>query len=126
MTIVTYQNILGVFWFLPLFLLVDIRPFLQARPSLNAVASLVLLALLASALAFILFAHAIKELGASRSSVFTNSIPVFTAFLAWLFLKEEVTLRMIVGIAVVITGLLISQVKSRKPHPIAPGSHQNP
>lgn len=125
MTIVTYQNIMGVFWFLPLFLLVDVRPFLQARPSFYAIASLVMLALLASALAFILFTYAIKVLGASRSSMFTNCVPVFTAFMAWLFLKEELTLRMIVGIAVVITGLLMSQVKRRKPNPI-PLSGQNP
>jgi drug/metabolite transporter (DMT)-like permease len=115
LTIVTYQNILGVFWFLPLFLLVDVQSFLQARPSLNAVASLVMLALLASALGFVLFAYGVRELGAARTSVFGNCIPVFTAVLAWLLLKEELSLRMIIGIAVVITGLLISQLR-KKPH----------
>jgi drug/metabolite transporter (DMT)-like permease len=112
-TIVTYQNILGVFWFLPLFLLVDVRSFLQARPSFNALASLVMLALLASALAFTLFAYGVRELGAARTSVFGNCIPVFTAVLSFLLLKEEITLRMILGIALVITGLLMSQLKKR-------------
>jgi drug/metabolite transporter (DMT)-like permease len=113
LTIVTYQNILGVFWFLPLFLLVDVQSFLQARPSLNAVASLVMLALLASALAFVLFAYSVRELGAARASVFGNCVPVFTAALAWLLLKEELSLRMIIGIAVVITGLLMSQIRKQ-------------
>jgi drug/metabolite transporter (DMT)-like permease len=112
LTIVTYQNILGVFWFLPLFLLVDLQPFLQARPAADAVVSLIMLALLASSVAFILFAYAIREIGASRSSVFSNCIPVFTALLAWFFLKEEITLRMIAGILVVITGLFISQLRN--------------
>jgi drug/metabolite transporter (DMT)-like permease len=113
LTIVTYQNIMGVFCFLPLFLLVDIGSFLQARPSLEAVASVVMLALLASSLAFILFAYGVRELGATRTSVFGNCVPVFTALMAWLLLKEEISLRMILGIAVVITGLLISQVRKR-------------
>jgi len=112
-TIVTYQNILGVFWFLPLFLLVDVRSFLQARPSFNALASLAMLALLASALAFTLFAYGVRELGAARTSVFGNCIPVFTAVLSWLLLKEEISLRMILGITLVITGLLMSQVKKQ-------------
>ena len=112
-TIVTYQNILGVFWFLPLFLLVDVQSFLQARPSLNALASLVMLALLASALAFTLFAYGVRELGAARTSVFGNCIPVFTAVMSWLLLKEEITLRMILGITLVITGLLMSQVRKQ-------------
>jgi len=79
---------------------------LQARPSFNALASLVMLALLASALAFTLFAYGVRELGAARTSVFGNCIPVFTAVLSWLLLKEEINLRMILGIALVITGLL--------------------
>ncbi|UCH95553.1 MAG: DMT family transporter [Candidatus Aminicenantes bacterium] len=113
LTIVTYQNILGVFWFLPLFLLVDVQSFLQARPSPNAVASLVMLALLASALGFILFAYGVRELGAARTSVFGNCIPVFTAVFSWLLLKEQLSLRMILGIAVVITGLFVSQVRKQ-------------
>ena len=111
LTIVTYQNILGVFWFLPLFLSVDLQPFLKARPTAEALVSLVLLALLASALAFILYTTAVKELGASRSSVFSNCIPIFTAILSWLLLKEVLTLRTLIGILVVIAGLFISQVK---------------
>jgi len=114
LTIVTYQNIFGSFWFLPLFLFFDLQPFLEAKPSYRAIFSLLMLALLASASAFILFAFAIRELGASRSSAFSNTIPIFTAILSWWYLKEILNLRTIIGIIVVITGLFISQIRKLK------------
>jgi drug/metabolite transporter (DMT)-like permease len=113
LTIVTYQNILGTAWFLPFFLVVDLRHFLHAVPNSDVLISLGLLALLPTSLAFILFAYAVKKLGASRASMFGNIIPVFTAAFAWLMLKDEISIRMITGIAVVITGLFAAQVRKK-------------
>ncbi|NIM17166.1 MAG: EamA family transporter [Candidatus Aminicenantes bacterium] len=113
LTIVTYQNILGTFWFLPFFLVVDLGHFLNAAPTSDVLISLGLLALLPTSLAFILFAYSVKELGASRSSMFGNIIPVFTAAFAWLMLNDEISIRMMIGIAVVITGLFAAQVRKK-------------
>jgi len=111
-TLVTYQNLFGIIWFAPFFLFFDLHHFLLARPSFNTVLSLVMLAVFASSLAFILFTYAVRELGASRTSVFGNSVSVFTALFAWLLLGDPLTLRIAVGIVVVIMGLFISQVRT--------------
>jgi drug/metabolite transporter (DMT)-like permease len=111
--IVTYQFILGVFWFLPLFLAMDLGHFLRATPTTDVLVSLGLLALLPTSLAFILFAYSVRELGAARASMFGNSLPVFTAVFAWLLLNEALTVRMTVGIGIVILGLFVSQVRKK-------------
>lgn len=113
LTIVTYQNFLGVLWFLPLFLLVDLGHAMNASPGVEVLGSLFLLALLPSTLGFILFAYSVKELGASRASMFGNMLPAFTALFAWLVLDEMITYRMIIGISIVIAGLFAAQIKKR-------------
>lgn len=114
LTIVTIQNILGIFWFLPLFLIFDLNHFLAAAPRFKPIVVLLLLALLPTALAFVLFAYAIKRLGAAKTSMFGNIMPVLTAIFAWLILGEHLTTQMSIGILVVISGLFISQVKGKK------------
>lgn len=111
LTIVTYQNFFGLLWFFPLFLLTDLGHTLNSEPTLNVLVSLGLLALLPSTLGFILFAYSVKELGASRASMFGNMLPAFTALFAWLVLDELITLRMIIGISIVILGLFAAQMK---------------
>lgn len=112
-TLVTYQNLLGILWFTPLFFLIDLNHFLGAKPGTQGLLSLFLLALLASAAAFIMYTYALNILGASRASVFSNSIPVFTAALSWLILDEVLTTRMLIGIAIVIAGLFVSQIRKK-------------
>jgi len=44
-----------------------------------------------------------------RSNIFTNLIPVFTVGLAWLILKDTITLRTVLGVLLTVMGLLVSQ-----------------
>lgn len=113
-TVVTYQNLLGIIWFTPLFLLVDLDHFLGVQISSKGIMALIMLAVFASAAAFILFTYALNILGASKTSIFTNCIPVFTAALSWLYLDEQITLRMFVGIIIVVSGLFVSQIRKKK------------
>ena len=46
--------------------------------------------------------------------MFTNIIPVFTAIFAFFVLDESLIVRKIIGIAVVVTGLFLSQIKNNK------------
>jgi len=113
-TIVVYQDIVGIICFLPLFLLIEFKHFLNASPNMDVFISLGLLALLPTTFSYVLYANSVKELGASQTSMFTNSMPVFTAIFAWLILHDSITLRMIIGICTVITGLFISQLKFKE------------
>ncbi len=113
LNIIAYQNIIGVFLFLPLFLIFDLRSFLTIRPSAEVWTSLLQLAIFASSLAFIFFTMAIKKLGVSRANVFSNLIPVFTAVFSYIFISENFTRNKILGMIIVITGVLIAQIKKK-------------
>ena len=113
-TITTYPNIFGTLMFLPLFLVFDLQEFLAAEHSLRAILNLGYLAVFGSSIAFILFNYSIKTIGATRTETFTNLIPVLTAVFAWYMLGEELGLKKIIGIGVVLGGLFLSQMKSRK------------
>ncbi len=109
-TIILVQNILGALFFLPVFLVMDFREFIQIRPSWEAVGALVALAVFGSTLAFMFFTNGVRTLGIARTSIFTNLIPVVTAVTSFIFLKEIIDMSKIVGMMIVIAGLLMTQV----------------
>jgi drug/metabolite transporter (DMT)-like permease len=110
-SIVTYQNTLGIFFFLPLFFILDFNEFVTIIPTREVVFSLLKLGIFASTFAFVFFTYAIKNLGVTRANVFTNTIPVLTAIFAYYLLGEVITPVKIAGIIVVVVGLFLSQVR---------------
>ncbi len=104
------QNIIGVVYFLPLFFIFDFQHFIQVRPNSELITSLLLLAVFASSLAFVFFTISAREIGVSKTNLFTNLIPVFTAIFSFFILKEHFELRKIIGMLVVIIGVLLSQL----------------
>ena len=113
-SIITYQNLLGTLYFLPLWLIFEFRDFTAIPFNFPAFAGILKLSVFASCIAFIFYAHSVKRLGINSVNIFINLIPVFTALFAWYILGDELSLRKFVGIAVVISGLLLAQVKLRK------------
>jgi drug/metabolite transporter (DMT)-like permease len=103
-----------VLYFLPLFFIFDFRHFLAVRPNLELISSLLQLSIFASSLAFIFFTMTVKELGVSRTNVFTNLIPVITAIFSVIFISEIFTSTKITGMAIVIAGVMISQVRFQR------------
>jgi drug/metabolite transporter (DMT)-like permease len=114
LTIITYQNALGVMYFLPLFLFFDYQHFITVIPNRELISSILQLSFFASSLAFIFFTMTVKELGVSRTNVFSNLIPVFTAIFSVIFISEIFSLTKIAGMTVVIAGVMISQVSRKK------------
>ncbi len=108
-TIVTYQNTLGLIYFLPLFFIMSYSRFVHTHHTLEMVLPVIKLAVFASTLAFLFFVYSIQKIGMARTNVFINLIPVFTALLAFLVLHEKFGFLKIAGIAVVIAGLVFSQ-----------------
>lgn len=108
--IVAYQNLFGAFYFLPLFFIFDFQHFLSVEPTSELVTSLLLLSFFASSLAFVFFTISSREIGISKTNLFTNLIPVFTAIFSFFILGELFEMQKVLGMLVVITGVLMSQM----------------
>jgi drug/metabolite transporter (DMT)-like permease len=111
--IVNLQNIIGAILFLPVFLISDFRYFISTPFSLSDLKPVIQLSVFASCGAFILFAFSVRNMGITRANVFTYFIPIFTAFFSFFILDEKLTGQNIIGMAVVISGLIMSQINGR-------------
>ena len=69
------------------------------------------LAVLSSVAAFVLFCYTVRQIGVTRANIFNNVRPVFTAILMWIIFGEILPMWKLVGIAVIIIGLFISEKK---------------
>jgi len=110
MSVIFYQSLLGLIFFIPTFFLTDFSTIQTLKVSSESLLALVMLAVFASVIAFVLFAGAVRQVGVTRTNVFVNLIPVFTAILSWLILDEILTTSKWTGIAIVVTGLFVSQL----------------
>ena len=111
--IVNVQNTMGAILFLPVFLIFEAGHLAETTLTLKAFIPVIELAVFASCGAFILFAYSVRNLGITRANVFTNFIPIFTAFFSFLILGDRLTLQNIAGMMVVIAGLIMSQMNGR-------------
>lgn len=83
----------------------------MGRLSMSQWAILGWLAVVNTAFAFTLWNRSLRTLTATESSVLANTMMPQIAILAWLFLGEPLTPRQIAGMALVIAGALIVQVR---------------
>ena len=111
-TITAYQSLYGLLMFIPLFLIFEVPHLDFSNVSTPSLLSVVYLGVFGSGICFIIMAMAIRELGAAKSNIFANLIPVVTAILSFFLLKEAMPLLKILGIFIVIIGLLLSQISS--------------
>jgi len=113
LTIVRVQNMIGGLYFLPFMALFEWKATLSASPPLHVLLNLVMLALFGSSLAFILVTISIREIGISKTNIFTNIIPIITAVSAYFLLGEAFSDRKLLGMAIIISGLFLSQYQRR-------------
>jgi drug/metabolite transporter (DMT)-like permease len=111
--IVNVQNIIGAILFLPLFLTMELKPFTEITYTFKMFIPVIMLAVFASCGAFILFAFSVRNLGLMKANVFTNSIPIFTAFFSFLLFGDLLTVQNLIGMVIVISGLYMSQIRGR-------------
>ena len=81
---------------------------LQTFPAATLV-SIVVLAVFASVVSFVLFCYVVRRIGVTKANVFNNMIPAITALAVWMIYGEAIPAVKWVGIVVVIVGLFISQ-----------------
>lgn len=88
----------------------DLATLTQPTLALN----LLFLGLVASATCFVTWGVAVKRLGATTASTYIYLVPAITAVSSILLLGEPLTLPIVVGLAMTIAGLVLSQGKA--PH----------
>jgi drug/metabolite transporter (DMT)-like permease len=89
--------VLPALWFAP-----------QTMPGVTSWGSVAVLALLCTAVAYLLYFRLIAHLGAPRAITVTYLIPVFAVLWGALFLREEITLSMALGCAVILVGTALA------------------
>lgn len=94
-----------------------------AVPSTQALISIVVLATVCTAAAFLLFGALIDEVGPVRATVITYINPAVAAVLGVLVLRETLTVPMAIGFVLVITGSMLAarakQAEAPAPTPAA-------
>ena len=88
----------------PLVLLSEPLP--QAWPSAPVVASVVAMAVLSTALAYIMFFRILARAGATNVALVTFLVPPFAIVMGWAVLGETLELRHVVGFAIILAGLV--------------------
>lgn len=108
--IIAVQNLIGIFYFLPLFLIFDWHNFIHTPVTFELAASLLQLAIFGSSLAFVFYTIGTREIGVNKTNFFTNLIPVITAIFSYFMVDEQFDFQKITGMVVVILGVILSQL----------------
>ena len=102
----TAQLLLASLYMLPLSLLVD-QPFRLPLPSLAAIASVLALGVLGTAVAFVIYYMLIENTSATYVSTVTYIVPIFGVALGVLVLGEQLQWNAYVGCALILVGVMI-------------------
>ena len=85
----------------------DLRALDSSAITAPVVISVAYLGVLGTALAFVWYYQAVQKLGASRTVIFTNLVPVFGATFGVLLLGEPLLPSMLVGGAIALAGVMM-------------------
>jgi drug/metabolite transporter (DMT)-like permease len=77
--------------------------------------SAIMLGLLCTGVAFVLYYRLINRIGGSRAAMVTYLIPLFAALWAWLALGEPVTSTMLLSAVLILGGVALSQRRNQQP-----------
>lgn len=102
--VVTCSAVIGT----PVWLAID-RPWALGWPGWSPVLAVVALAVLSSALAYLIFFRILARAGATAISLVTFLIPFSAAGLGWLVLGERLEARHFAGLALILGGLALME-----------------
>ncbi len=112
-TITVHLNLIGLVYFVPTLLIFDFQNLMDVTFTVKIFAMIACLGIVCSTLSYVFFNYGIVKVGASRASVFNNSIPVFTLIFAAMLGQESITITKVLGMAVAISGVVIAQIKPK-------------
>ena len=113
-TITAYQNLIALFYFIPLMLIFDAPNLGKLSYSPQMLLMLGFLGIFCSTVAYMCYNYGMRRLGATAASVYNNVIPVFSLLLALAIGQERLSVLKVAGMAVVLVGLTIAQRKPPK------------
>lgn len=112
-TITVHLNLIGLVYFVPTLLIFDFQNLMDVTFTAKIFGMIACLGIVCSTLSYVFFNYGIVKVGASRASVFNNSIPVFTLIFAAMLGQESITITKVLGMAVAISGVVIAQIKPK-------------
>jgi drug/metabolite transporter (DMT)-like permease len=113
LTVATGQVTASTLVLLPIALLVD-QPWNLANPGIHAWAALIGLAVLSTALAYVMYFRILATAGATNTMLVTFLVPISAILLGVLFLNEAFTLQTFGGMLLIGAGL--AAIDGRLPH----------
>jgi drug/metabolite transporter (DMT)-like permease len=106
MAAVTYSCLIGASGLLPLALMeTPLGDWQTISP--DGWTALLYLGFFGTAVGFTWYYQGIKAVGPARAGVFINFVPISAIIMAWLILGETVDLSLVMGAALVITGVVL-------------------
>ena len=104
----------GILFMIPALFIFDFQPDLSRFTNITYLFNILYLGLGASALCFVTWNFAVKELGAVKTSVYIYMVPVITVITSVLILYEQLTLLAGAGTILTLIGLFLSEYKAEK------------
>jgi drug/metabolite transporter (DMT)-like permease len=103
----------GILFMVPALFLFGFDPNFSSFTKPEVIFNFLYLGIGASALCFVTWNHAVKKLGAVKTSVYIYLIPVITMVTSAIVLQEQITVFSVAGAALTLLGLLLSEGASR-------------
>ena len=104
----------GVLFMIPTLFFFDFQPGLSRFANMTYLFNILYLGLGASALCFVTWNFAVKELGAVKTSVYIYMVPVITVITSVLILHEKMTVSAVIGTVLTLIGLFLSEYKQER------------
>lgn len=114
MSVLTVTAALGALMLLPLFVW-DLANGARLHADFTTAATLVYIATMPSALAYLFFNRGVELIGPNRAAPFFHLQPVFGSVLAMVFLDESLRVFHLIGYALVLAGIAIAARSSSAP-----------
>jgi len=105
--------ILGLIFLFPFFVLeyVTVPP---VEFDTKTVSSILYVGIFASLSAFVLWNKAIVTVGPSKAGMIYYTLPLFSGFLAYIFLKEDISINHFYSVLLIVTGIFTANYESKK------------
>lgn len=103
--------IYGIIFMIPTLFMFDVSFDFGRFAKPEYILNLLYLGIGASALCFVTWNYAVKVLGAVKTSVYIYMVPVITVVTSVIVLKEEITWMAMIGTAMALAGLFLSESK---------------
>ena len=104
----------GILFMIPTLFFFDFQPGLSRFANMTYLFNILYLGLGASALCFVTWNFAVKELGAVKTSVYIYMVPVITVITSVLILHEKLTVSAGIGTVLTLIGLFLSEYKQER------------